>query len=114
MASRRMTLDQIAAENPAIDRGKIDRTTEADIRRQTIEDGQDPDEDLSAVTLVSPRAIRTRLGMTQTRFAAALHIPVATLRNWEQNRVTLDPAARSLLTIVAKNPTAALMALGSI
>jgi hypothetical protein len=36
-----------------------------------------------------------------THFARALRIPLATLRNWEQGRVRPDPAARSLLTIVA-------------
>lgn len=60
---------------------------------------------------VDPKAIRTRLGLTQRRFADALHIPVATLQNWEQGRVSLDPAARSLLLIVGRNPAAAFRAL---
>lgn len=51
--------------------------------------------------------------MTQEQFAAALHIPVATLRNWEQGRNAIDPAARSLLLIVARNPRAALKVLKS-
>ena len=42
-----------------------------------------------------------------------LRIPLATLRNWEQGRVLPDPAARSLLTIVARNPRAALRALAA-
>ena len=57
--------------------------------------------------------LRTRLGMTQTEFARALRIPVSTLRNWEQGRVLPDPAARSLLAIVARNPKAALKALAA-
>jgi transcriptional regulator with XRE-family HTH domain len=50
---------------------------------------------------------------TQEEFAKALRIPLPTLRNWEQGRVLPDPAARSLLTIVAKNPKAALKALSA-
>jgi putative transcriptional regulator len=51
--------------------------------------------------------------MTQTAFARARRIPVWTLRNWEQGRVLPDPAARSLLVIVAGNPNAALKALAA-
>lgn len=46
---------------------------------------------------LQPTRIRSQSGMSQTEFAAALTIPVATLRNWEQGRVPPDPAARALL-----------------
>jgi putative transcriptional regulator len=99
---------------PKIDRAKIDATLEADIRRQMIEDGQDPDRNLSDFTpVVPPQVLRKHLGMTQAKFARALRIPLSTLRNWEQGRVLPDPAARSLLTIVARNPKAALKALAA-
>jgi len=49
--------------------------------------------------------------MTQEVFAQAIGVPVATVRNWEQNRTSLDPAVRSLLTVVAREPEAALRAL---
>jgi putative transcriptional regulator len=77
---------------------------EAGIRQHMIEDGQDPDHVPALEEIFTPRVIRKRLGMTQEAFARALHIPVATLRNWEQGRNAVDPAARSLLTIVARNP----------
>jgi putative transcriptional regulator len=57
--------------------------------------------------------VRRRLGMTQEQFATALRIPVNTLRNWEQGRVKPDPAARSLMLIVYRNPEAALAALAA-
>jgi putative transcriptional regulator len=44
-------------------------------------------------------------------FAALLGIPVATLRNWEQDRVVMDPAARSLLKVIDREPEAVLRAL---
>jgi putative transcriptional regulator len=66
-----------------------------------------------AKTMIPPQLLRKQLGMTQSEFAKALRIPLSTLRNWEQGRVLPDPAARSLLTIVAKNPKAALKALAA-
>ena len=114
MAIVRRTLDQIRRMKPKIDRAKIDATLEADIRRQMIEDGQDPARNLSDFTpVVPPQVLRKHLGMTQAEFARALRIPLSTLRNWEQGRVLPDPAARSLLTIVARNPKAALKALAA-
>lgn len=108
----RMTLEQIKASRPRVDRAKLEATTEEDIRRHMIEDGEDPDAQPTSYEWVEPaQFIRKRLGMTQEQFAAALRIPLATLRNWEQGRVLPDPAARSLLNIVARNPQAALAAL---
>ena len=108
----RMTLEEIRASKPAVDQAKLDRTTEEDIRRYQIEDGYDPDYEPRQMRLVVPaREVRRKLGLTQEAFAAALQIPLATLRNWEQGRTLPDPAARALLTIVAKEPEIALRAL---
>ena len=41
------TLNEIEASRPEVDRAKLDGTTEEDIRRHMIEDGQDPDEEIS-------------------------------------------------------------------
>jgi putative transcriptional regulator len=107
-----MTLDEIKAARPRIDRARIDATSEADIARQMIEDGEDPNAALGPfVEDMPPARIRKQLGMSQTAFAAALTIPVATLRNWEQGRVRPDPAALALLRIVARTPESALAAL---
>jgi len=113
MALVRKSLEEIKAAKPDIDKGKIDATNENDIRRHMIEDGEDPDHELEVDDVFSPQVIRKRLGMTQEQFAAALRIPVETLCNWEQGREAIDPAARSLLVIVARNPKAALAALAS-
>ena len=50
--------------------------------------------------------------MTQEAFAKAIGVPVATVRNWEQSRTGMDPAVRSLLRVVEREPEAALRALG--
>jgi putative transcriptional regulator len=51
-----------------------------------------------------PRAIRSRLGLTQEAFAAALCISVKTLRNWEQGRREPSGPAMRLLQIADKHP----------
>ncbi len=111
MPITRMTLDEIKARKPNIDRAKLDAATEEDIRRHMIEDGQDPDEELREEDIISLWYIRRRLGMSQTEFARALRIPVATLRNWEQHRVGMDSSTIALMTILAREPGAALRAL---
>ena len=114
MARVRRTMEQIRRMKPRTNKAKIDSTTEAGIRRHMIEDGQDPAGLLAGfVPVVPPQILRKRLGMTQAEFARALRIPLATLRNWEQGRVLPDPAARSLLTLVARSPKAALKALAA-
>jgi putative transcriptional regulator len=118
MALTRMTLDEIVAraaertpEEEAEFRRRIDATTEEDIRRHMIEDGEDPDEEPQFERPVLPQDVRKKLGMTQTEFAALVRIPVATLRNWEQNRFVMEPAAQTLLKLIDREPEAALRAL---
>ena len=105
---RPRTLDEISASNPKVDQAKLDATTEEDIRRHMIEDGEDPDAGIpaNAEFVVPPQIVREKLGMTQEEFAKALRVPIGTLRNWEQRRVGLDPAVRSLLAIIYKMPEA--------
>lgn len=49
-------------------------------------------------------AIRHRVGLSQTEFAAALDVPVSTLRNWEQGRRAPRGPARQLLRVAAVAP----------
>jgi putative transcriptional regulator len=111
MAITRMTLDEIKAHPSKRDRAKVKATTEKDIRRQMMEDGENPDAEPHEEDIISPWYIRKRLGMSQQQFADTLGIPVATLRNWEQNRVAMEPATVALMRILAHEPKAALRAL---
>ena len=111
MAMVRKSLKDIRAGRPRVNRAKVAATKEKDIRRHMIEDGENPAQVPEPKDVFSPQVIRKRLDMTQVEFAQALRIPVATLRNWEQGRNSIDPAARSLLTVVARNPKVALAAL---
>ena len=107
MAIIRRSLDDIRAARPKIDRERIAATTEDDIRRHQIEDGESPDTpSFGLEPNILAQAVRRKLSMTQEEFAAALHIPIGTLRNWEQGRVTPEPAARSLLLIAYRQPEA--------
>lgn len=106
-------MENIRRLKPRINRARIDATTEADIRRHARDDDRNEIDLAGFAPVIPPQSLRKRLGMTQDEFARALRIPLSTLRNWEQGRVLPDPAARSLLTIVAKNPKAALKALAA-
>lgn len=108
----RMTLEELRTRTSTVDRAKVDATTEAEIEAHRAADG---DADLGvpadAHVVESPRALRVRLGMTQPEMAAALSVPLGTWRNWEQGRVSLEPAAAALLRLVSHDPGAALRVL---
>jgi putative transcriptional regulator len=57
------------------------------------------------------KIIRRALGISQEDFAARFHIPIGTLRDWEQGRVAPDQAAQAYLTVIARNPEAVRKAL---
>ena len=50
------------------------------------------------------KIIRRALGISQEDFAARYHIPIGTLRDWEQGRAAPDQAARAYLTVIARDP----------
>ena len=52
------------------------------------------------------KVLRQRLDMTQVQFAAAFHLPITTLRDWEQHRSTPDAPARALLLAIERDPEA--------
>ena len=63
------------------------------------------DEEWAAAPRV-PRitTIRRALKLSQEDFAARYHIPVGTLRDWEQGRKEPDAAARAFLRVIASEP----------
>jgi putative transcriptional regulator len=50
------------------------------------------------------RTLRLMLRLSQEEFAAQFHIPVGTLRDWEQRRKEPDAAARAYLRVIALEP----------
>ena len=59
------------------------------------------------------RALRMKLKLTQEEFAARFHLPLGTVRDWEQGAHVPDKAAQVLLTVIAKDPDAVARALES-
>ena len=50
------------------------------------------------------RMLRDSLGLSQTAFARRFHVPVGTLRDWEQARVMPPAYARAYLKLIAAHP----------
>jgi putative transcriptional regulator len=50
------------------------------------------------------RTLRRALKLSQEEFAARYHIPVGTLRDWEQGRKEPDAAAKAYLRVIASEP----------
>jgi len=50
------------------------------------------------------KIIRRALDLTQEEFAERYHIPLGTLRDWEQGRAEPDQPTRAYLTVIARDP----------
>ena len=50
------------------------------------------------------KTMRRALGITQEEFAARYHVPLGTLRDWEQGRTEPDQPARAYLAVIAHDP----------
>jgi putative transcriptional regulator len=50
------------------------------------------------------KALRARLGLSQTQFSKAYHIPVQTLRGWEQGMREPRGSAALLLHLIKEEP----------
>ncbi|MGD0640026.1 MAG: helix-turn-helix domain-containing protein [Roseiarcus sp.] len=59
------------------------------------------------------KTLRRALGLTQEEFASRYHIPLGTLRDWEQGRTEPDQPARAYLRAIAGDPAAVFRALES-
>ena len=57
------------------------------------------------------KAVRHKLGLSQTRFAALIGISPRTLQNWEQGHRRPEETARALLRVAESHPEAVLEAL---
>jgi putative transcriptional regulator len=62
---------------------------------------------------VDVRAIRARLRLSQPQFAARFGFALATLRDWEQGRRRPEQAARTLLLVIDRTPSAVTDALAA-
>jgi putative transcriptional regulator len=105
MAIVRVTPASVAAAIDATDWDAVDAQTDEHIARNVA---GDPDaapiwtsyETAAAIV----RTVRKRLGLSQMEFAARFHVPVGTLRDWEQNRRQPDAPALAYLRVIAREP----------
>jgi putative transcriptional regulator len=80
----------------------------AAIRRGELAPGR-----VTEISIPDAKTVRAKVGLSQSEFAQLIGVKVATLRNWEQHRRQPTGPAAALLTIVEKEPEAALRALHS-
>jgi putative transcriptional regulator len=63
-----------------------------------------PEERRNAKRVPRTKALRRALSLSQEEFAERYHIPLGTLRDWEQGRCEPDQPARAYLTVIARDP----------
>ncbi len=56
------------------------------------------------VSPVEVRSIRKATGLSQAKFAKVIHVPVGTLKNWEQGHRDPTGPAKALLRVIKKDP----------
>jgi putative transcriptional regulator len=60
---------------------------------------------------VDVKSIRNKLNMTQARFSDTFGFSLDAIKHWEGGRRTPEAPARTLLTVIDKNPAAVISAL---
>ena len=110
---KRVRLNQ--KDPPKTDWRAFDAMSEEERHQAALSDPDCPpltEEQLArARRMPTVRALRLRLNMTQEEFAARFHLPLGTIRDWEQGAHRPDKAAQVLLTVIAKDPDAVTRAL---
>jgi putative transcriptional regulator len=92
------------------DWSKLDLMTDEDIYRAALSDPdaqpRKPEDDDNVKRVPQVKVIRRVLSLSQEEFSARFHIPLGTLRDWEQGRKVPDAAAKAYLRVIGCNPTA--------
>jgi putative transcriptional regulator len=102
---------------PKTDWRAFDALSEEERHRAAVSDPNSPpatEAQLARARRVpSVTALREKLKLTQEEFAARFHLPLGTVRDWEQGAHRPDKAAQVLLTVIARGPDAVARALES-
>ncbi len=100
---------------PKTDWRAFDAMSEADRHKAALADADAPPTTKAQLArarrVPTVRALRQKLNLTQEQFAARFHLPLGTVRDWEQGAHRPDKAAQVLLTVIAKDPDAVARAL---
>lgn len=89
---------------------KVDATTDDDIRQQIADD---PDVAPDTAPEFDVAAIRRRTGLSQAAFADQYGLPLRTLQEWERGAKVPSGPAKTLLTVIDREPDAVRRALSS-
>lgn len=106
-----VTPEKLKEIDASVDWKRIHAMTEAEIETAIA---SDPDASPLTETegmALRLQAVRKRLGLSQPEFAERFHIPVGTLRDWEQARRRIDAAAWAYIQVIDNEPEAVLRAL---
>jgi putative transcriptional regulator len=105
MATVKVTSDMVKRAVSETDWAAQDALTDADIALQVAANPDAAAILTDAETAASiVRTVRKHLGISQAAFAARYHIPIGTLRDWEQARKHPDAPALAYLRVIAKEP----------
>jgi len=99
---------KIADDPNDFDWSRFDAMTDEEAEANALFDPDNPpmtEEQLANSRRISPaKPLRISLMLTQEEFAARYHIPLGTLRDWEQHRSEPDQASSAYLKVIAKEP----------
>jgi putative transcriptional regulator len=79
---------------------EINTAAKADVDARPMTEG----ELKAARRIPRVKTMRRALGITQEEFATRYHVPLGTLRDWEQGRTEPDQPTRAYLTVIAHDP----------
>ena len=93
-----------SVKRTATDWTKFDAMSDAEVHKAALGDRDAQPltrRQLAKMRRASPvKRLRWKLGLSQGEFAERFHIPVGTLRDWEQHRTEPDQAALSYLKVI--------------
>jgi putative transcriptional regulator len=93
--------EEILVETPvAMSEADIEAVAAGDLDNQPIT----PEQEGQLRPVPRVKTLRRALGLTQEEFSARYHIPLGTLRDWEQGRSQPDQPARAFLSVIARAP----------
>ena len=94
-----------AKRTTAVDWTEFDALSDEEIHKAALKDPEAQPltkRQLARMNRITPvKRLRVELGLSQAEFSERFHIPVGTLRDWEQRRSEPDQAARAYLKVIA-------------
>jgi DNA-binding transcriptional regulator YiaG/uncharacterized DUF497 family protein len=110
-----ITRFKLTKKPPKSDWRAFDAMTEEERHQAALSDSDAPPATEAQLArarrMPTVRALRKKLQLTQEEFAARFHLPLGTVRDWEQGAHRPDKAAQVLLTVIARDPDAVARAL---